>query len=146
MFMFQNLRHFARTLMYFFLLLFFLFFFVFFDVFLIVLLCFVFMQATNPWFQVDLTKAYYIHTVHVFLGTDCCPKAGLNITVKSTKNPSPSSHSCNEPNHFPRNDFRVFRCSPPVIGRHVTVRVTGEDVTLVLCEVAVYAFGKLHVF
>lgn len=94
----------------------------------------------------DLTKDYYIHTVHVFLGFDCCHNANMDIKIESTRN-LPENHSCIEPNPFPRKYFRVFRCSPPATGRYVTVSVTAEeDVGLVLCEVAVYAFSKLFRF
>ncbi|XP_078360980.1 uncharacterized protein LOC144645322 [Oculina patagonica] len=105
--------------------------------------CTTFHSATNPWFQVDLTKDYYVHTVHVFLGIDCCHNANLDIKIESTRSLPAQNHSCIEPNPFPRKHFHVFRCSPPATGRYVTVHVTAEDITLVLCEVAVYAFEAL---
>ena len=37
-----------------------------------------------------------------------------------------------------------FLCSPPARGSYVTVTLTGENVTLVLCQVEVKTIGKLH--
>ena len=92
----------------------------------------------------DLSKDLFIHTVHVFLGLNCCQNAPLNIEIESTRN-VPDNHLCTESSSFPRKHFRVFRCSPPATGRYVKVSVTAENVKLVLCEVAVYAFGKCRV-
>ena len=91
----------------------------------------------------DLTKDYHIHTVHIFLGLDCCHNADFEIKTENTRNLPAMNHPCIEPNPFPRKHFLVFRCTPPVPGRYLTVSVTTEGDTLVLCEVAVYALGKL---
>ena len=37
----------------------------------------------------------------------------------------------------------MFSCSPPATGRHLKVTATGENVTLILCEIVVQATGKL---
>ena len=37
-----------------------------------------------------------------------------------------------------------FHCSPPARGRYVTVTLTGDNVTLVLCQVLVKTIGKLQ--
>lgn len=95
----------------------------------------------------DLTKVYHIHTVHVFLGHDCGLNADFEIKTENTINDLPAKNRpCIEPSHFPRRSFLVFSCTPPVTGRYVTVSVTTEGDTLVLCEVAVYALGKLFRF
>ena len=36
----------------------------------------------------------------------------------------------------------MFSCSPPATGRHLKVTATGENVTLILCEIVVQATGK----
>jgi len=106
--------------------------------------CTTFHTAANLWFQVDLTKDYHIHTVHVFLGHDCCLNADFEIKTENTINDLPAKNRpCIEPSHFPRRSFLVFSCTPPVTGRYVTVSVTTEGDTLVLCEVAVYALENL---
>ena len=92
----------------------------------------------------DLVKEYHIHTVHILLGLDCCLNADFEIKTENTRNLP--NRSCIEPSLFPRKSFLVFRCTPPVTGRYLTVTVTTEDYTLVLCEVAVYALGKLFRF
>lgn len=94
----------------------------------------------------DLTKDYHIHTVHVFLGLDCCLNTNFEIKTENTINLPAKNRACIEPSHFPRRSFLVFSCTPPVTGRYVTVSVTTEGDTLVLCEVAVYALGKLFRF
>lgn len=94
----------------------------------------------------DLTKDYNVHTVHVFFGVDCCHNANVTIKIESTRNQNTESHSCIEPNPSPRKHFRVFGCSPPATGRFVTISVTTQDIKLALCEVAIYAFGKLFRF
>ena len=89
----------------------------------------------------DLTAVHHIHTVHIFLGLDCCLNADFHINTENTRNLP--KRPCIEPSPFPRNPFLVFRCTPPITGRYVTVSVVTEGDTLVLCEVAVYALGKL---
>lgn len=91
----------------------------------------------------DLAKHYHIHTVHIFLGPDCCHNADFEIKTEITRNLPAKNHPCIEPNPFPRIHFLVFHCTPPVTGRYLTVNVTTEGDALVLCEVAVYALGKL---
>ncbi|CAH3132158.1 unnamed protein product, partial [Porites lobata] len=109
--------------------------------------CVIFHAASDPWFQLDLSQDYRIHTVQVFLGSDCCQNIQLNITVGSSNNLLSPSHFCScTPTNFPRRDFRVFSCSPPATGRHLKVTATGENVTLILCEIVVQAtepFGVL---
>ena len=89
-------------------------------------------------------KEYHIHTVHIFLGLDCCLNADFEIKTENTRNLP--NRSCIGPRLFPRKSFLVFRCTPPVTARFLTVRVTTEGDMLVLCEVAVYTVGKLFRF
>ena len=37
----------------------------------------------------------------------------------------------------------IFDCSPPALGNNVKITLTGDNVKLVLCHVAVETIGKL---
>lgn len=89
----------------------------------------------------DLSKNFFIHTVHVFLGLKSFQKVLVDIGIESSMN-HPVDHSCKETSPLPRKHFRVFRCIPPANGRFVTATMITENVKFVLCEVAVFAFGK----
>ena len=95
----------------------------------------------NPSFQVDLTKDYHIHTVHVLLGVGCCNDIDIEVNIKDGVAYA-AKQRCFAVTLPARKNFHVFQCSPPVRGRHVTINVTGENVPLVMCGLAVYGFGE----
>ena len=44
--------------------------------------------------------------------------------------------------HGTTHEF-IFDCSPPALGNHVKITFTGDNITLVLCHVAIETIGKL---
>ena len=67
----------------------------------------------------------------------------INVTVSTS--PAGLDPTCAESMEYggDTQGYR-FHCSPPARGSYVTVTLTGDNVTLVLCQVFVKAIGELH--
>ena len=67
----------------------------------------------------------------------------INVTVSTS--PAGLDSTCAESMEYggDTQGYR-FHCSPPARGSYVTVTLTGDNVTLVLCQVFVKTIGKLH--
>ena len=67
----------------------------------------------------------------------------INVTVSTS--PAGLDSTCAESMEYggDTQGYR-FHCSPPARGSYVTVTLTGDNVTLVLCQVFVKTIGELH--
>ena len=103
--------------------------------------CLCFLQESNPWWQVTLVKPLHVESVEITENIDCCPrdKGILNINVSTDETSLPS---CTKSVSYGKSwDYKV-RCSPPARGRYVTLKLIGNNVTLVLCQVVIRTIGK----
>ena len=67
----------------------------------------------------------------------------INVTVST--NPVGLDRTCTESMEYGgKTKYYKLLCSPPARGSYVTVTMIGDNVTLVLCQVVVKTFGKLH--
>ena len=67
----------------------------------------------------------------------------INVTVSTS--PAGLDPTCTESMAYGGNTQGYkFHCSPPARGSYVTVTLTGDNVTLVLCQVLVKTIGELH--
>ena len=116
---------------------------VFLSLFLIFFSCLRFLQESNPWWQVTLVKPLHVESVEITENIDCCPrdKGILNINVSTDETSLPS---CTKSVSYGKSwDYKV-RCSPPAQGRYVTLKLIGNNVTLVLCQVVIRTIGKFR--
>ena len=76
---------------------------------------------------------------------DCCPREIGMIKVTVSTNPVGLDPTCTSSMKYggKTEDYK-FLCSPLARGSYVTVTLTGENVTLVLCQVEVKTIGKLQ--
>ena len=105
--------------------------------------CLCFLQESNPWWQVTLVKPLHVESVEITENIDCCPrdKGILNINVSTDETSLPS---CTKSVSYGKSwDYKV-RCSPPARGRYVTLKLIGNNVTLVLCQVVIRTIGKFR--
>ena len=116
---------------------------VFLSLFLIFFSCLRFLQESNPWWQVTLVKPLHVESVEITENIDCCPrdKGILNINLSTDETSLPS---CTKSVSYGKSwDYKV-RCSPPARGRYVTLKLIGNNVTLVLCQVVIRTIGKFR--
>lgn len=102
-----------------------------------------FIQESNPWWRVTLEKPLYVESVVIADKTDCCPRGigMIKVTVSTNQTGDPS---CTRSLKYGATHHYKIRCSPPAPGSYVTVTLTGDNVTLVLCYVFMRTFGKQH--
>ena len=102
-----------------------------------------FIQESNPWWRVTLEKPLYVESVEITDKIDCCPRdiGMIKVAVSTNQTGDPS---CTKSLKYGNTQKYKVHCSPPALGRYVTVTLTGDNVTLVLCYVLVRTFGKLH--
>ena len=104
-----------------------------------------FIQESNPWWRVTLEKPLYVESVEITDKIDCCPREIGMINVTVSTSPAGLDSTCAESMEYGGNTQHYkFLCSPPARGRYVTVTLTGDNVTLILCQVVVKTIGKLH--
>ena len=103
----------------------------------------VLIKVGNPWWQVTLEKTLYVESVEITDKIDCCPRdiGMIKVAVSTNQTGDPS---CTKSLKYGNTQKYKVHCSPPALGRYVTVTLTGDNVTLVLCYVLVRTFGKLH--
>ncbi|XP_078361216.1 uncharacterized protein LOC144645495 [Oculina patagonica] len=109
--------------------------------------CFRSLKESNPWWQVTLKKPLYVTSVEIIDKIDCCPRDSgmINITV-STSQTGLDSTCTGSLQYGKAQDYKVH-CSPPARGTYVTVMLTGDNVTLVLCHVVlrtIESVGDAH--
>lgn len=102
-----------------------------------------FIQESNPWWRVTLEKPLYVESVVITDKIDCCPRdiGMIKVTVTSYQT---GDLSCKKSLKYGATHHYKVRCSPPARGSYVTVTLTGDNVTLVLCYVVIKTFGKQH--
>ena len=102
-----------------------------------------FTQESNPWWRVTLEKPLYVESIEITDKIDCCPRdiGMIKLTVSTNHTGDPS---CTKTLKYGKSQQYKEHCSPPALGRYVTVTLTGDSVTLVLCYVLVRTFGKSH--
>ena len=86
----------------------------------------------------------FVVSVEINDKIDCCPRdiGMMNVTVSNS--PAGLDPTCAESMEYggDTQGYR-FHCSPPARGSYVTVTLTGDNVTLVLCQVFVKTIGEL---
>ena len=89
-----------------------------------------------------LEKPLYVESVEIIDKIDCCPRdiGMIKVTVSTNKT---GDSSCAKSMKYGSTLTYKVHCSPPARGRYVTVTLTGDNVTLVLCYVLVRTLGKL---
>ena len=90
-----------------------------------------------------LVKPLHVESVEITENIDCCPrdKGILNINVSTDETSLPS---CTKSVSYGKSwDYKV-RCSPPARGLYVTLKLMGNNVTLVLCQVVIRTIGKFR--
>ena len=103
------------------------------------------MKEWNPWWQVTLEKTLYVESVEITDKIDCCPRDNGIINVTVSTSPTGADPTCAESMEYDGNTYDYkFHCSPPARGSYVTVTLTGDKLTLVLCKVVVKTIGELH--
>ena len=90
-------------------------------------------------------KPLYVDSVEITDKIDCCPRDIGIINVTISTSPAGLDPTCAESMEYggDTQGYR-FHCSPPARGSYVTVTLTGDNVTLVLCQVFVKTIGELH--
>ena len=102
-------------------------------------------KERNPRWQVALKKALYVESVEITDKIDCCPHDIGIIKVTVSTSPASLDPTCAESMEYGGNtQVYKFHCSPPALGSYVTVTLTGDNVTLVLCQVFVKTIGELY--
>ncbi|KAM3590784.1 uncharacterized protein V6R79_016616 [Siganus canaliculatus] len=100
-------------------------------------------NQTNPWWRVDLRQTFIISTVKVTNRGDCCAGRldGAEIRIGNSLDDIESNKSrCATISHINEGNTAAFHCDGGnMAGRFVTVIIPGNNKTLTLCEVEVYA-------
>ncbi|XP_022807962.1 uncharacterized protein LOC111344964 [Stylophora pistillata] len=99
--------------------------------------CFRSKKESNPWWQVTLEKPLYVESVEITENLDCCSRDNGILSVSVSTDETSLYPSCTKSVSYGKSwDYKV-RCSPPARGRYVTFKLTGSNVTLVLCQVVI---------
>ncbi|XP_065117501.1 fucolectin-like [Paramisgurnus dabryanus] len=94
----------------------------------------------SPWWRLDLLDYYEISTVVITARSDCCPYQtnGAEIRIgNSTENNGTNNPICAVTSGFQLGQTISYSCGV-MVGRYITVVMTGGTYTLTLCEVEVY--------
>lgn len=102
-----------------------------------------FIQESNPWWRVTLEKPLYVESVVITDKIDCCPR-DIGMIKVTVSNNQTGDLSCTKSLKYGTTHHYKVRCSPPARGSYVTVTLTGDNITLVLCYVFMRTFGKQH--
>ena len=103
------------------------------------------MKEWNPWWRVTLEKTLFVESVEITDKIDCCPRDNGIINVTVSTSPTGADPTCTKSMEYGGNTYDYkFHCSPPARGSYVTVTLTGDKLTLVLCKVVVKTIGELH--
>ena len=94
----------------------------------------------SPWWTVDLLDAYPVHFVR--LTTRCCD--GITVKKAEVRVGNSTTHSDNPlcdwiPKELPEGETEELECAEHLVGRYVSVAMTGVDAVLSLCEVEVFS-------
>uniref|UniRef100_A0A3P9D1L1 Fucolectin tachylectin-4 pentraxin-1 domain-containing protein n=1 Tax=Maylandia zebra TaxID=106582 RepID=A0A3P9D1L1_9CICH len=100
-------------------------------------------DETNPWWRVDLQRSFTITAVKVTNRGDCCAERldGAEIRIgNSLENNGNNNPRCASISHINAGKTYTYRCDGGSMeGRFVNVFLPGQQKTLTLCEVEVYA-------
>ena len=89
-------------------------------------------------------KPLYVDSVEITDKIDCCPRDIGLINVTISTSPAGLGPTCVESMEYGGNTQGYkFHFSPPARGSIVTVTLTGDNATLVLCHVFVRTIGEL---
>ncbi|KAG5856990.1 hypothetical protein ANANG_G00013780 [Anguilla anguilla] len=95
----------------------------------------------DPWWRVDLEKAYNVTSVTITSRDDCCAEMidGAELRIgDSLENKGNNNPICTVISSFPAWETLTFQCHG-MMGRYVNIFLPGCDKYLTLCEVEVHA-------
>ncbi|XP_064196304.1 uncharacterized protein LOC135257470 isoform X2 [Anguilla rostrata] len=95
----------------------------------------------DPWWRVDLEKAYNVTSVTITSREDCCAEMidGAQLRIgDSLENKGNNNPICTVISSFPAWETLTFQCHG-MMGRYVNIFLPGCDKYLTLCEVEVHA-------
>ncbi|XP_016379928.1 uncharacterized protein LOC107717630 [Sinocyclocheilus rhinocerous] len=94
---------------------------------------------SDPWWTLDLLKAYSVNRVTITNRRDCCSNRinGAEIRVGNDSSDVFSNPICAEVSTIPAGATYSYSCLG-MEGRYVTVNIPGASKILTLCEVGVY--------
>ena len=99
-------------------------------------LCFFVLQETDPWFVVHLKKTMFVYVVHLIT------KGKTNLLKISVgSNDFKRERGCLY--GVEKTSMYVVHCVPPVYGEAVKVQQTGTSQRLNICDIKIFALGKL---
>ena len=84
----------------------------------------------------------YVYRVHVTDPLDCCPRKGGKFIIDVIGEISNNVYSCKTSTNY-ESLYKYVRCRPPILAQHIKLSVSGANTSLVVCHVAVFAFGEL---
>ena len=75
---------------------------------------------------------------------DCCLRDNGMINVRVLNSPHGRDSTCSKLVKYDgvTQQFKLY-CSPPALGNYLKITLTGNNVSLVLCQVVVETIGKL---
>ena len=89
----------------------------------------------DPWWSVELENNDYINAVTI---TNCCKEIIENVEILVVHKDGNSMKKCGFIHKLKDNQSVTVLCPSDVFGRHVTIRIAGENKSLSICEVQVY--------
>ena len=104
----------------------------------------------EPWWMVDLEQEVFVTSVRITNRKDCCWEnlANFNIKVGSNLMYGGTSNSMCAPTYKENvgaGKTQIFVCLLPMLGRYVTVAITGAGGVLNFCELEVYGYRRKFV-
>ena len=93
-------------------------------------------QETDPWFHVHLKNTMFVYMVHIYT-KDKTNSLRISVGMNDTKR----ERICLNP--VEQASVYVVHCVPPVFGKTVKVQQRGASQKLVICDMKIFAFGKL---
>ncbi|KAJ1194897.1 hypothetical protein NDU88_004182 [Pleurodeles waltl] len=91
----------------------------------------------NPWWKVDLGKSQAIGSVVVVNRADCCPERIRGAEVRVGDNENNNNPVCGTITDLSAGSVSTL-CCKGMVGRYVSVVITGRQEYLTLCGVEVY--------
>ncbi|MEE6462937.1 hypothetical protein FKM82_005702 [Ascaphus truei] len=92
-------------------------------------------KEKDPWWKLDLKKIYSIGTIVIVNRQDCCLARLEGAEVRVGNSPNNDNPVCGT---VTGTDLMFTFCCNGMLGRYVSVVITGDTEFLTLCEVEVY--------
>ncbi|XP_077349622.1 fucolectin-like [Lithobates pipiens] len=91
----------------------------------------------EPWWNLDLKKTYNTSSIVITNRQDCCAQRLLGAEVRIGDSPDRKNPVCNKVTDVSKPQISL--CCSGMLGRYVSVVITGRSEYLTLCELEVYA-------